>query len=300
MEETRNNLQKQVDETTARWKAETDAIEDIKEATKQDLAESETLKEKARMLHLELERCLKLKDKKGETIEDLESHITNQNSIVYNLQREKETSLLSAVNKEDFSTRNCIVNEVGNDEDTSNDEVLLAENEIVEDSILKYVNNTLFEVEVNNLELTESTPTDERDIEDLKRELADMEALKDKTTQIKKQLEEVKRSYDRFFEQTATEAENNQSAHSPNIVQIVRDAMKKDVADLHGIPDSTKLEYAGKESKASIIRQHHSDIIAEFGKQIQAVSRKKPDTEKDRNPNKRDEQSFNPEHEEEI
>ena len=83
MEETRNDLQKQVDETTARWKAETDAIEDIKEATKQDLAESETLKEKARMLHLELERCLKLKDKKGETIDDLESHVTNQNSIMY-------------------------------------------------------------------------------------------------------------------------------------------------------------------------------------------------------------------------
>ena len=44
-----------------------------------------------------------------------------------------------------------------------------------------------------------------------------MEALKDKTTQIKKQLVEVKKSYDKFFEQTATEPENNHSAHSPNI-----------------------------------------------------------------------------------
>ena len=103
MEEARNDIEQQVKETFARLQAERDALEDIKQATKLDISETLRLREKARILNLELERCEGVKDKGEATIKDLESHVAHQKNIVSDLQKEKE-SLVGLLNEKGVSS----------------------------------------------------------------------------------------------------------------------------------------------------------------------------------------------------
>ena len=103
MEEAKNDIEKQVKETFARLQAERDALEDIKQATKLDISETLRLREKARILNLELERCEGIKDKSEATIKDLESHAAHQKNIVSDLEKEKE-SLVGLLNEKGVSS----------------------------------------------------------------------------------------------------------------------------------------------------------------------------------------------------
>ena len=57
MENERDDLQNQVKEYNARIQVENDAIAEIKQSNLNDLAETESLKEHARVLQDELKRC---------------------------------------------------------------------------------------------------------------------------------------------------------------------------------------------------------------------------------------------------
>ena len=76
-------MQNQVIEQHARIKAETDAIEELKQSEKKSLAENEILKEHARILNCELERYEELKKKRDSMFKKVMNH-------EFNGQKEKE------------------------------------------------------------------------------------------------------------------------------------------------------------------------------------------------------------------
>ena len=98
LENTRDDLQNQLDENYARIKAENDAIEEIKESSKKDLAETKSLKEQARILAIELDRCEESKMKREDTIKDLQSEAEYKKNLVSNLQRDNK-SLFGLINE---------------------------------------------------------------------------------------------------------------------------------------------------------------------------------------------------------
>ena len=98
LERSRDDLQEQVKETYVRIKAENDAIEEIKESSKKDLAETKSLKEQARILAIELDRCEEIKMKREDTIKDLQSEAEYKKNLVSNLQRDNK-SLFGLINE---------------------------------------------------------------------------------------------------------------------------------------------------------------------------------------------------------
>ena len=112
IENTRDDLQNKIKESNALIKAEDDAIEKIKQSGMNDLAETERLKEQARILHEELDRCEELKKKRGETIKDLYSEVTYKQGLVSNLQRDNKSLFLMMNMGEVLVTDKSLDNEV--------------------------------------------------------------------------------------------------------------------------------------------------------------------------------------------
>jgi hypothetical protein len=286
MENKKDDLQNQIKENNARIEVENDAIAEIKQSSLNDLAETESLKEKARILHEELDRCEELEMKRGETIKDLHSEVTYKRGLISNLQRDNK-SLCMMMNKDEvLVTENSLDDEVKKEAENFyevqqeiKDGALIIKHKLEDD--LKLTKDTVSEMEKKNLELTENVLNKEKEIENMRSRLKDVQALKIKQN---KQLEELQSCFDKLGEQTAIERNKNRALSTPDIELIANDTKetksnKSDGRiDLSTLQDDMKESNVTHERALSFIRQHHDDVLSDFDKQMQAaVKRKKPE-----------------------
>jgi hypothetical protein len=290
-------LQEQVKETYVRIKAENDAIEEIKQSGMKDLAEAESLKEQARILTCELDRCEQLKMERGETIKDLYSEVAYKKILVSNLQNDKKSLSGLMSEGEVLVTHNSLDDQVkeGTEQFSEaqrevTDGVKPIKHKIEDD--LKFTKDKVSEMEKKNSELTKTVLTKEKEIQNMSSRLKDVQALKIKQN---KQLEELQDCFDKLGEQTVIERNKNRALSAPDIEQIVDNSKETESTKGDGMTDLSKLKDDIKESNdshegtLSLIRQHHTEVLSDFDKQIQAARRKKPkqeskSTEKKSNP----------------
>ena len=248
-----NDLQRQVNETNAKIKAENDVLEELKQSEKKSLAEREILKEQARTLNCQLERYEELKKKRDEMIKK-----------VMNVQKEKE-DLVGQTNNDEFLPDHIIINEVKKEADhfceiqgEIQDSVITLRHNIKDE--LKATRNAVFEMEKVNSEMTENVMTKAKEIQDMTSRLKKVKELKMKRT---KQLEEIQNSFDKLGDAKET--------GSSNVDDII------DLTKLNDDPG--EYDYSHEET-LSKIRQHHEDVLSDFERQLQAVKGKNPRPEK--------------------
>ena len=124
--------------------------------------------------------------------------------------------------------------------------------------------------------------TKEKEIQNMSSRLKDVQAFKIKQN---KQLEELQNCFEKLGEQTAIERNKNRAHSTPDIEHIANDTKETESTKLDGMTDLSKLKDDMKESNVthegtlSLIRQHHTQVLSDFDKQIQAARRKKPKQE---------------------
>ena len=270
--------------TYAQVQVESAAIDELKEAAKKDLAESECLKEQSRLLNIELERNVMLEMKKESMIKILYSEVATKKVIVSNLLREKELNDEEAKMDEVMEE----AEQVHEFQKEVTDEELALQRKIEED--LRVTKVQVIAMEQRNSDLNDTVLTKEREIQSMTSRLKDVRALKEKQT---KQLEELQSHFDKLGEQTALERNRkHRDLHTPEIEQMVNESREVNTAKVNAITDISQLKDAMKDSNAShegtlsLIRQHHSEILSDFDKQMQAVKRTKPKPAKKANAKK--------------
>merc|ERR1711892_1097202 len=284
LERSRDVLQGQVEATYAQVQVESAAIDELKEAAKKDLAESECLKEQSRLLNIELERNVMLEMRKESMIKILYSEVATKKVIVSNLLREKELNDEEAKMDEVMEE----AEQVHEFQKEVTDEELALQRKIEED--LRVTKVQVIAMEQRNSDLNDTVLTKEREIQSMTSRLKDVRALKEKQT---KQLEELQSHFDKLGEQTALERNRkHRDLHTPEIEQMVNESREVNTAKVNAITDISQLKDAMKDSNAShegtlsLIRQHHSEILSDFDKQMQAVKRTKPKPAKKSNAKK--------------
>jgi len=284
LERSRDVLQGQVEATYAQVQVESAAIAELKEAGKKDLAESECLKEQSRLLNIELERNVMLEMKKESMIKILYSEVATKKVIVSNLLREKELNDEEAKMDEVMEE----AEQFHEFQKEVTDEELALQRKIEED--LRVTKVQVIAMEQRNSDLNDTVLTKEKEIQSMTSRLKDVRALKEKQT---KQLEELQSHFDKLGEQTALERNRkHRDLHTPEIEQMVNESREANTAKVNAITDISQLKDAMKDSNAShegtlsLIRQHHSEILSDFDKQMQAVKRTKPKQAKKANAKK--------------
>ena len=161
------------------------------------------------------------------------------------------------------------------------DGALIIKHKLEED--LKLTKDTVSDMEKKNLELTENVLSKEKEIQNMRSRLKDVQALKIKQN---KQLEELQSCFDKLGEQTAIERNKNRASSTPDIELIANDTKETESTKIDGKIDLSTLKDDMKESNVthegalSLIKQHHNDVLSDFDKQMQAVKRKKPEQER--------------------
>ena len=254
LENTRIELQNQVIEKQAQVKAETDAIEELKQSGKKSLAENDILKEHARSLKCELERYEELKKKRDSMFKEVMNH-------EFKAQKEKQ-DLFVPTNGDKLNSDPSMIDEVKREADyfceiqgEIKDGAITMQHKIEDD--LKATRNAVFDMEKINSKMTESVKNKAKEIQDMTSRLKKVKEMKMKRT---KQLEEIQNSFG-----------DAQDTGSSNVDSII------DLTNLKDDPDEFTVSH---EETLSKIRQHHEDVLSDFERQLHAVKGKKQRPEK--------------------
>jgi len=249
LERKRDELQNQVKATCAQLRIETQDIQEAKESTKEDLTEQ------ARLLNIEVERNKKLKMKKEQMMQGLQSEYATKNCMVTQLLRQKE------LNEKDPGIAQVLDKAVNICElqDEITQEALALKNTIEDD--LEATRNQVKVIESANSELTKTVLTEEMEIQSMTARLKEVQEKKKEQT---KKLEYLRSTFDK----------------------IERNKQNKDLKNPNMLIESKEVEAAMQESYAaheeilSILKQQQIEVLTDFDKQLEAVKRSKPRQQK--------------------
>jgi len=249
LERKRDELKNQVKATCAQLRIETQDIQEAKESTKEDLTEQ------ARLLNIEVERNKKLKMKKEQMMQGLQSEYATKNCMVTQLLRQKE------LNEKDPGLAQVLDKAVNICElqDEITQEALALKNTIEDD--LEATRNQVKVIESANSELTKTVLTEEMEIQSMTARLKEVQEKKKEQT---KKLEYLRSTFDK----------------------IERNKHDKDLKNPNMLIESKEVEAAMQESYAaheeilSILKQQQIEVLTDFDKQLEAVKRTKPRQQK--------------------
>jgi len=245
LERKRDELQNQVKATCAQLRIETQDIQETKESTKEDLTEQ------ARLLNIEVEKNKKLKRKKEQMLQGLQSEYSTNNCILTQLLKQKELNGKDPViaNVLDKAVDICEL------QDEITQEALALKNTIEDD--LEATRNQVKVIESANSELTKTVLTEEMEIQSMTARLKEVQEKKKEQT---KKLEYLRSTFDK----------------------IERNKHNKDLGTAAMVTESKEVEAAMQESYAaheeilSILKQQQVEVLTDFDKQLEAVKRTKP------------------------
>merc|ERR1719158_2300044 len=309
-----NDLQKQVDQTKARIKAEEDTINGIQQAGGKVTAEATRLREEIKNLEATIEKCEEDKNTKDSQIRTLRDEIAHQGDLIGKLTKEKKSTGESRQKtEEDIQTAEDRCNHLSKVkgkleqsldecEDTlerekkSKADVEKSKRKVEGD--LKLTQEAVSDLERVNTELAQTVQRKEKEVSSILAKIEDEHTLGSKYS---KQVKELQSRVDELDEELAIERSSRAKAEKN------RSLLSRDLEDL-----GTRLEEAGSNTSTQIelnkkreaelsklkvdldeaniahegtlaaLRQKHNNSMASLGEQIDGINKNKAKSEKDK------------------
>merc|ERR1712001_722066 len=314
LENQRNDLQKQVDATNARIKAEDDTINGIQQAGAKVTAEANRLRDEIKTLESTIEKCEEDKMTEDSQIRTLRDEISHQGDLIGKLGKEKKSTGESRQKtEEDIQTAEDRCNHLSKVkgkleqsldecEDTlerekkSKADVEKSKRKVEGD--LKLTQEAVSDLERVNTELAQTVQRKEKEVSSILAKIEDEQTLGSKYS---KQVKELQSRVDELDEELSVERSNRAKAEKN------RSLLSRDLEDL-----GTRLEEAGSNTSTQIelnkkreselsklkvdldeaniahegtlaaLRQKHNNSMASLGEQIDGINKNKAKSEKDK------------------
>jgi myosin heavy chain 6/7 len=314
LEAAKNDLQKQVDATKARIRAEEDTIAGIQQAGTKVTSDANRLREEIKNLESTIEKCEEDKMTKDSQIRTLRDEIAHQEDLIAKLGKEKKSTGDSRQKIEEdiqaMEDRCNHLNKVKGKLEQSLDEcedTLEREKKAKGDveklkrkveGDLKLTQEAVSDLERINAELSQTVQRKEKETSSLAAKIEDEQTLGGKYA---KQVKELQSRLDELDEELAVERANRAKAEKN------RALLSRDLEDLGtrlaeaGSNTSTQIELNKKreaelaklkgdleeaniahEGTLAALRQKHNNTMAELGEQIDAINKNKAKSEKDK------------------
>merc|ERR1712088_200538 len=292
LENQRNDLQKQVDATNARIKAEEETINGIQQAGSKVTAEANRLRDEIKTLESTIEKCEEDKMTTAEGRQKTEEDIQAMEDKCNHLGKVKGKLEQSLDECEDALER----------EKKSKGDVEKIKRKIEGD--LKLTQEAASDLERINSELAQSVQRKEKEVSSIAAKIEDENTLGSKYS---KQIKELQCRVDELDEEIAIErgnrakAEKNrgllsrdledigtrlEQAGSNTALQI--ELNKKRESELAKLKSDLEESNISHEGTLAALRQKHNNSMSELGEQIDSINKNKAKSEKDKAGTERD------------
>merc|ERR1712165_502863 len=314
LENQRNDLQKQVDATNARIKAEDDTINGIQQAGAKVTAEANRLRDEIKTLESTIEKCEEDKMTKDSQIRTLRDEIAHQEDLISKLGKDKKaTAEGRQKTEEDIQAMEDKCNHLGKvkgkleqsldecedsleREKKSKGDVEKIKRKIEGD--LKLTQEAVSDLERVNAELSQTIQRKEKEVSSIGAKIEDENTLGSKYS---KQIKELQVRVDELDEEINVErgnrgkAEKNrgllsrdledigtrlEQAGSNTALQI--ELNKKRESELAKLKSDLEESNIGHEGTLAALRQKHNNSMSELGEQIDSINKNKAKSEKDK------------------
>ena len=314
LEGQRNDLQKQVDATNGRIKAEDDTINGIQQAGSKVVAEASRLREEIKTLEATIEKCEEDKMTKDSQIRTLRDEIAHQEDLISKLGKEKKSTGESRQKTEEdiqaMEDRCNHLSKVKGKLEQSLDEcedALEREKKAKGDvekikrkieGDLKLTQEAVSDLERVNAELSQTIQRKEKEVSSVAAKIEDEQTLGSKYS---KQIKELQTRVDELDEEIAMErgnrakAEKNRALLSRDLEDIGTrleqagsntstqiELNKKREAELAKIKGDLEESNISHEGTLAALRQKHNNGMSELGEQIDSINKNKAKSEKDK------------------
>ena len=320
LEAAKNEVQKTVEDTNKRVKAEEELIAGLNQSGGKVTAEACRLREEIKMLEAECDKCEEDKVTKDNQILTLREEISHQDDLISKLTNEKKvTGANKQRTEETIQSMEDKCNHLGKvkgkleqsldecedaleREKKSKGDVEKTKRKLEGD--LKLTQETVSDLERVKSELGATLTRKEKELASLSAKIEDEHTLGGKYG---KQVKELACRIDELDEELAMERQNRAKAEKN------RTTLSRDIQDLGGRLDeagsntSTQIELnkkremelaklkgeleesnIGHEGTLAVLRQKHNNTMAELGEQIDGLNKNKAKSEKDKSGMERD------------
>merc|ERR1712045_653418 len=314
IENARNDLQKQVDQTNARVKAEDDTINGIEQAGSKVTTEAVRLREEIKELESNIEKCEDDKMTKDSQIRTLRDEIAHQEDLIAKLGKDKKsTSEGRQKTEEDIQSMEDRCNHLSKvkgkleqsldecedaleREKKSKGDAEKMKRKIEGD--LKLTQEAVSDLERINSELSQTIQRKEKEVSSIGAKIEDEQTLGSKYS---KQIKELQVRVDELDEEINVERSNRakaeknrgllsrdledigtrlEQAGSNTALQV--ELNKKRESELAKLKSDLEESNIGHEGTLAALRQKHNNSMAELGEQIDSINKNKAKSEKDK------------------
>merc|ERR1712001_723882 len=314
LENQRNDLQKQVDATNARIKAEEETINGIQQAGAKVTAEANRLRDEIKTLESTIEKCEEDKMTKDSQIRTLRDEIAHQEDLISKLGKDKKSTAEGRQKtEEDIQAMEDKCNHLGKvkgkleqsldecedaleREKKSKGDVEKIKRKIEGD--LKLTQEAVSDLERINSEMAQTVQRKEKEVSSISAKIEDEQTLGNKYS---KQVKELQSRVDELDEEICIErgprakAEKNRSVLSRDLVEIGTrleqagsntslqiELNKKRESELAKLKSDLEESNIGHEGTLAALRQKHNNSMSELGEQIDSINKNKAKSEKDK------------------
>merc|ERR1712242_341438 len=314
LENQRNDLQKQVDATNARIKAEEETINGIQQAGSKVTAEANRLRDEIKTLESTIEKCEEDKMTKDSQIRTLRDEIAHQEDLISKLGKDKKSTAEGRQKtEEDIQALEDKCNHLGKvkgkleqsldecedsleREKKSKGDVEKIKRKIEGD--LKLTQEAVADLERIKSELNQTVQRKEKELSSMGAKIEDEQTLGSKYS---RQIKELQGRLEELDEELVIErsnrakAEKNRSLLSRDIEDLgqkLEDAgnntstqielNKKREAELAKLKAELEESNINHEGTLAALRQKHNNTMAELGEQIDSLNKMKAKAEKDK------------------
>merc|ERR1719266_1391532 len=314
LENQRNDLQKQVDATNARIKAEDDTINGIQQAGAKVTAEANRLRDEIKTLESTIEKCEEDKMTKDSQIRTLRDEIAHQEDLISKLGKDKKSTAEGRQKtEEDIQSMEDRCNHLSKvkgkleqsldecedaleHEKKSKGDVEKIKRKIEGD--FKLTQEAVSDLERINAELSQTIQRKEKEVSSIGAKIEDEQTLGNKYS---KQVKELQSRVDELDEEICIErgqrakAEKNRSVLSRDMEDIGTrleqagsntstqiELNKKREAELAKLKSDLEESNIAHEGTLAALRRKHNNSMSELGEQIDSINKNKAKSEKDK------------------
>merc|ERR1711962_1838183 len=314
MENSKNDLQKQVDETQKRVKNEEELINGIEQAGIKVSAEANRLRDEIKTLESEAEKNEEDKQTKDNQIRTLREEIAHQEELIVKLQKEKKnTGEGRQKTEEDIQAMEDRCNHLGKvkgrlEQSLDECEDALEREKKAKGDVekmkrkvegdLKLTQEAVADLERMRADLSQTVQRKEKEVSSIAAKIEDEQTLGSKYS---KQVKELQSRVDELDDELSVErtnrakAEKNRSLLARDLEDVgtrlaevgsntstqieLNKKRESELAKLKGDLDEANIAHEGT---LAALRQKHNNSMADLGNQIDGINKNKAKSEKDK------------------